>query len=142
MFKSKIVFILPLIFIITACHSQKAAYERISEHYVYQKASYESDPNFQTNIHASTKLAIPFFKQFYDLGIEDKKNNITNEDHQKRIAYFSSEAFINSLDEREQFISEKVHVETKRGADKPQIEKKIMADSIIEAYQAGYDGIQ
>lgn len=142
MSKSKSIFILPLIFIITACHSQKMAYEKISEHYVYQKASYESDPNFQTNIHASTKLAIPFFKQFYDLGIEDKKNNVTNQDYQKRIAYFSSNEFINSLDEREQFISEKVHVETKRGVDKPETEKKIMADSIIEAYKAGYDNIQ
>lgn len=130
---------IPFTFILIACTSQQKPYEKISKHYVYQIANEESSPNFQTNINTSIQLIIPFFKQFYDLGIEDKKNNISQREYDEKIAYLSSDAFIDSIESKEQYVSEKVHVETKTGV-KDKKEKKIIVESIIEAYKAGYHG--
>ncbi|MGJ3353402.1 Exc2 family lipoprotein [Providencia sp. Je.9.19] len=142
MSKLSVTLLLPSVLLLFACSTPTLPYEEISKHYVYQLASYESDPNFQTNIHTSIKLNIPFFKQFYDMGIKDKHDNISNEGYVKKIAYFSTPEFLNSINAKEQYISEKVHVETVSGANKSNIEKKIMSESIIAAYKAGYQTIQ
>ncbi|MGF7537090.1 Exc2 family lipoprotein [Providencia rettgeri] len=142
MFKIRTALLTSAIFMVLSCNSNKMPYEKISEHYVYRITDYQSDPNFQTNIHTTVKLNIPFFKQFFELGIEDKNNKISEADHEKRIDYLSSEEFINSLDEREQFISEKVHVETKSSANRSNAEKKILKESILAAYNAGYSSIK
>lgn len=128
------------IFVLSACNSNVLPYEKISKHYVYQSANESSDPNFQTNKHASIKLMTPFFKQFYDLGVEDKKNKISKEDYEKKLSYLSSNEFINNIESREQFVSEEVHVETKRVENESTHQKKIMIDSILTAYKAGYHG--
>ncbi|MEY1239764.1 Exc2 family lipoprotein [Providencia manganoxydans] len=128
-----------VVFVLSACHSNMLPYEEISKRYVYQSANEDSDPNFQTNKHESIKLITPFFKQFYDLGIEDKKNKISKEDYEKKLNYLSSNEFINSIESREQFISEKVHVETKKVENESTRQKKIMIDAILAAYKAGYN---
>lgn len=140
--KLKTMLLLPSVLLLFACNSQKLPYEKISAHYVYQLSSYESDPNFQTSIHTSIKLNIPFFKQFYDMGVKDRNDNISNDTYEKRISYLSSSDFLDSIDEKEQYISEKVHVEIKNGAEKSNSKRKIMSESIIDAYKAGYDQIK
>lgn len=128
------------VFVLSACNSNVLAYEKISKHYVYQSANEISDPNFQTNKHASIKLVTPFFKQFYDLGVEDKKNEISKEDYEKKLSYLSSNEFINNIESRDQFISKEVHVETKRVENESARQKKILINSILTAYKAGYHG--
>ena len=123
---------------IVACSTQTLPYEKITKHYIYQIADENSDPNFYTNIYSSIKSMTPFFKQFYDLGVQDKKQNISHEAYEKRIAELSSDNFINNIKSRTFYISEKIHAEEKKVKDKPNKEKKIMIESIIAAYNAGY----
>lgn len=136
----KNIIIISALFALTACASQQTAYEKITRHYVYQQAAQDSDPNFQTHINGSVKLMTPFFKQFYDAGIKDKKDGIIQQQYKERISYFRSNEFLSRMTGTTQFISPKVHTEKVNESDRTDRQKKILTDNIIAAYEAGYSG--
>lgn len=82
----------------------------------------------------------PFFKQFYDAGIKDKKDGITQQQYKERISYFRSNEFLSRMTGTTQFISPKVHTEKVNESDRTDRQKKILTDNIIAAYEAGYSG--
>ncbi|MBW5408003.1 Exc2 family lipoprotein [Morganella morganii] len=134
--------IISVLFALTACASRQAPYEKITRHYVYQQAAEDSDPNFHTHINGSVKLMTPFFKQFYDAGIKDKTNGITQQKYKERINYFRSNEFLSTITGTTQFISPKIHTEKVNESERPDRQKKILTDNIIAAYEAGYSSRQ
>lgn len=132
--------VLCLIGSLSACSSGQSSYEKIARHYVYQKAREDSDPVFSTHINNSVQMMIPFFKQFYDTGVNDRAGNITPQQYEQRIAYFSSDKFISSIGATTQFISPKVYEKTTKESQNSKRLQQALTDNVIAAYKAGYDG--
>lgn len=137
---TKILVMLYLIGSVSACSARQPSYEKIAQHYVYQKAREDSDPNFRTHINNSVQMVVPFFKQFYDTGVSDKAGNITQQQYEQRISYFKSDEFISSIEATTQFISPKVHKEKVNESQNSKRLQQVLTDNVISAYKAGYDG--
>ncbi|EPD8568095.1 Exc2 family lipoprotein [Escherichia coli] len=80
---------------LTAC-TPKTSLEQHTRHYVY--ASDDGfDPNFYTKKADTTRMMIPFFQQFREMGVKDKAAGVSAETAQQRIKEFHSEEFLQSL---------------------------------------------
>lgn len=123
---------------VNACVSQQPSYEKIAQHYVYQKAREDSDPNYQTHINNSVQMMVPFFKQFYDTGVSDRVGNISQQQYEQRINYFKGDEFISSIETTTLFISPKVHKEKIKENQKSKRLQQVLIDNIVASYKAGY----
>ncbi len=86
---------------LTAC-TPKGSVEQHTRHYVY--ASDDGfDPNFSTQKADTTRMMVPFFRQFWDMGAKDKATGKSRSDVQQRIQQFHSQEFLNSLRGTTQF---------------------------------------
>lgn len=121
---------------LTGC-TPKSSLERHTRHYVY--ASDDGfDPNFYTKKADTTRMMIPFFQQFREMGEKDKAAGVSAETAQQRIKEFHSEAFLQSLRTTTIFAGRKY-----TNNDMPSPEKlKLLADTISAVYLDGYKGIQ
>lgn len=80
---------------LTAC-TPKGSVGQHTRHYVY--ASDDGfDPNFYTKKADTTRMMIPFFQQFREMGVKDKAAGVSAETAQQRIKEFHSEEFLQSL---------------------------------------------
>ncbi|KMW78495.1 Exc2 family lipoprotein, partial [Klebsiella pneumoniae] len=71
---------------LTAC-APKGSVEQHTRHYVY--ASDDGfDPNFSTQKADTTRMMVPFFRQFWDMGAKDKATGKSRSDVQQRIQQF------------------------------------------------------
>ena len=87
--------------VLTAC-TPKGSMEQHTRHYVY--ASDDGfDPNFSTQKADTTRMMVPFFRQFWDMGAKDKATGKSRSDVQQRIQQFHSQEFLNSLRGTTQF---------------------------------------
>ena len=87
--------------VLTAC-TPKGSVEQHTRHYVY--ASDDGfDPNFSTQKADTTRMMVPFFRQFWDIGAKDKATGKSRSDVQQRIQQFHSQEFLNSLRGTTQF---------------------------------------
>lgn len=74
--------------VLTAC-TPKGSAEQHTRHYVY--ASDDGfDPNFSTQKADTTRMMVPFFRQFWDMGAKDKATGKSRSDVQQRIQQFHS----------------------------------------------------
>ncbi|HAM4872553.1 TPA: Exc2 family lipoprotein [Escherichia coli] len=121
---------------LTAC-TPKTSLERHTRHYVY--ASDDGfDPNFYTKKADTTRMMIPFFQQFREMGEKDKAAGVSAETAQQRIKEFHSEEFLQSLRTTTTFAGRKY-----TNSDMPSPEKmKLLADTISAVYLDGYEGRQ
>lgn len=72
---------------LTAC-APKGSVEQHTRHYVY--ASDDGfDPNFSTQKADTTRMMVPFFRQFWDMGAKDKATGKSRSDVQQRIQHHS-----------------------------------------------------
>ncbi|XVB30260.1 Exc2 family lipoprotein (plasmid) [Citrobacter koseri] len=86
---------------LTAC-APKGSVEQHTRHYVY--ASDDGfDPNFSTQKADTTRMMVPFFRQFWDMGAKDKATGKSRSDVQQRIQQFHSQEFLTSLQGTTQF---------------------------------------
>ena len=121
---------------LTAC-TPKTSLEQHTRHYVY--ASDDGfDPNFYTKKADTTRMMIPFFQQFREMGEKDKAAGVSAETAQQRIKEFHSEKFFHSLQSTTTFAGRKY-----TNSDMPSPKKmKLMADTISAVYLDGYEGRQ
>ncbi|HIB7485341.1 TPA: Exc2 family lipoprotein [Escherichia coli] len=121
---------------LTAC-TPKTSLEPHTRHYVY--ASDDGfDPNFYTKKADTTRMMIPFFQQFREMGVKDKAAGVSAETAQQRIKEFHSEEFLQSLRTTTTFAGRKY-----TNSDMPSPEKmKLLADTISAVYLDGYEGRQ
>ena len=121
---------------LTAC-TPKGSVEQYTRHYVYASDD-RSDPNFYTNKADTTRMMIPFFQQFREMGEKDKAAGVSAETAQQRIKEFHSEKFLQSLRSTTTFAGRKY-----TNSDMPSPEKmKLLADTISAVYLDGYEGRQ
>ncbi|TFO60106.1 entry exclusion protein 2 (plasmid) [Escherichia coli] len=121
---------------LTAC-TPKTSLEQHTRHYVY--ASDDGfDPNFYTKKADTTRMMIPFFQQFREMGVKDKAAGVSAETAQQRIKEFHSEKFLQSLRSTTTFAGRKY-----TDSYMPSPEKmKLLADTISAVYLDGYEGRQ
>ncbi|EAO6252863.1 Exc2 family lipoprotein [Salmonella enterica] len=120
---------------LTAC-TPKGSVEQHTRHYVY--ASDDGfDPNFSTQKADTTRMMVPFFRQFWNMGAKDKAAGKSQDDVQQRIQQFHSPDFLNSLLGTTQFAG------TDYRSKEPTPKKsRLLADTISAVYMDGYEGRQ
>ncbi|MSM46453.1 Exc2 family lipoprotein [Escherichia coli] len=107
-----------------------------ASHYVY--ASDDGfDPNFSTQKADTTRMMVPFFRQFWDMGAKDKATGKSRSDVQQRIQQFHSQEFLNSLRGTTQFAGTDY-----RSKDLTPKKSRLLADTISAVYLDGYEGRQ
>ncbi|ECD5716344.1 entry exclusion protein 2 [Salmonella enterica subsp. enterica serovar Mikawasima] len=118
---------------LTAC-TPKGSVEQHTRHYVY--ASDDGfDPNFSPQKADTTRMMVPFFRQFWNMGAKDKAAGKSQDDVQQRIQQFHSTDFLNSLQGTTQFAG------TDYRSKEPTPKKsRLLADTISAVYLDGYDG--
>lgn len=120
---------------LTAC-TPKGSVEQHTRHYVY--ASNDGfDPNFSTQKADTTRMMVPFFRQFWDMGAKDKATGKSRSDVQQRIQQFHSQEFLNSLRGTTQFAGTDY-----RSKDLTPKKSRLLADTISAVYLDGYEGRQ
>lgn len=120
---------------LTAC-APKGSVEQHTRHYVY--ASDDGfDPNFSTQKADTTRMMVPFFRQFWDMGAKDKATGKSRSDVQQRIQQFHSQEFLNSLQGTTQFAGTDY-----RSKDLTPKKSRLLADTISAVYLDGYEGRQ
>lgn len=117
-----------------ACAGQPSSVEKHARHATFQLADAHFGPDTRTDISKSTKAAIPFFEQFYQLGKKDRQDGLTREQAQQRVNEFRNPDF---LPESEQ--KNTVHNQTYT-ADSPKKQREILLENAIATYWDGYDG--
>ncbi|AKC15897.1 entry exclusion protein 2 [Escherichia coli] len=121
--------------LLTAC-TPKGCVEQHTRHYVY--ASDDSfDPNFSTQKADTTRMMVPFFRQFWDMGAKDKAAGKSRNDVQQHIQQFHSQEFLNSLQGTTQFAGTDY-----RSKDLTPKKSRLLADTISAVYLDGYEGRQ
>lgn len=121
--------------VLTAC-TPKGSVEQHTRHYVY--ASDDGfDPNFSTQKSDTTRMMVPFFRQFWNMGAKDKAAGKSRNDMQQRIQQFHSQEFLNSLQGTTQFAGTDY-----RSKDLTPKKYRLLADTISEVYLDGYEGRQ
>ncbi|WP_353853634.1 Exc2 family lipoprotein [Escherichia coli] len=117
---------------LTAC-TPKTSLEQHTRHYVY--ASDDGfDPNFYTKKADTTRMMIPFFQQFREMGVKDKAAGISWSDVQQRLQQFHSQEFLNSLRGTTQFAGTDY-----RSKDLTPKKSRLLADTISAVYLDGYE---
>ncbi|EME7332680.1 TPA: Exc2 family lipoprotein [Escherichia coli] len=119
----------------TSACTPKDSLERHTKHYVYASDD-RSDPNFYTNKADTTRMMIPFFRQFRDMGEKDRAAGVSKEAAQQRVKEFHSEKFLESLQGTTTFAGRKY-----TNSRMPSPEKlRLLADTISTVYLDGYEG--
>lgn len=117
---------------LTAC-TPKGSVEQHTRHYVY--ASDDGfDPNFSTQKADTTRMMVPFFRQFWDMGAQDKAAGKSRDEVQQRIQQFHSPEFLKSLQGTTQFAGTDY-----RSKDPTPKKSKLLADTISAVYLDGYE---
>lgn len=133
--KLSLITLITAIITLTAC-TPKGSVEQHTRHYVY--ASDDGfDPNFSTQKADTTRMMVPFFRQFWDMGAKDKATGKSRSDVQKRIQQFNSQEFLNSLRGTTKFAGTDY-----RSKDLTPKKSKLLADTISALYLDGYEGRQ
>ncbi|NEM23990.1 Exc2 family lipoprotein, partial [Escherichia coli] len=118
-----------------AC-TPKGSVEQHTRHYVY--ASDDGfDPNFSTQKADTTRMMVPFFRQFWNMGAKDKAAGKSRSDVQQRIQQFHSQEFLNSLRGTTQFAGTDY-----RSKDLTPKKSRLLAETISAVYLDGYEGRQ
>lgn len=120
----------------TAC-APKTSAERYARQYIYA-ADDGFDPNFYVQKADSTRMMVPFFRQFHDMGAKDKAVGVSREEAQQRISQFRSEEFLKSIRSEEKFAG-RTYNDSSTPSPK---ELKAMGDAISATYMDGYEGIK
>ncbi|WP_141010315.1 Exc2 family lipoprotein, partial [Escherichia coli] len=95
------------------------------------------DPNFSTQKADTTRMMVPFFRQFWDMGAKDKATGKSRSDVQQRIQQFHSQEFLNSLRGTTQFAGTDY-----RSKDLTPKTSRLLAETISAVYLDGYEGRQ
>lgn len=120
---------------LAAC-TPKGSVEQHTRHYVY--ASDDGfDPNFSTQKADTTRMMVPFFRQFWDMGAKDKATGKPWNNVQQRIQQFHSQEYLNSLRGTTQFAGTNY-----RSKDLTPKKSRLLADTISAVYLDGYEGRQ
>ncbi|ELO2477812.1 Exc2 family lipoprotein [Escherichia coli] len=120
---------------LTGC-TPKTSLEQHTRHYVYASDD-RSDPNFSTQKADTTRMMVPFFRQFWDMGAKDKATGKSRSDVQQRIQQFHSQEFLNSLRGTTQFAGTDY-----RSKDLTPKKSRLLAETISAVYLDGYEGRQ
>ncbi|MBC6573185.1 Exc2 family lipoprotein [Escherichia coli] len=133
--KFSLITLITAIITLTAC-TPKGSVEQHTRHYVY--ASDDGfDPNFSTQKADTTRMMVPFFRYFWDMGAKDKATGKSRSDVQQRIQQFHSQEFLNSLRGTTQFAGTNY-----RSKDLTPKKSRLLADTISVVYLDGYEGRQ
>lgn len=120
----------------TAC-TPKTSAERHARQYVYA-ADDGFNPNFYVKKADSTRMMVPFFRQFHDMGVKDRAAGVSREEAQQRVSQFRSEEFLKSIQSEEKFAG-RTYNDSSTPTPK---ELKVMGDAISATYMDGYEGIK
>ncbi|EDV9721720.1 Exc2 family lipoprotein [Salmonella enterica subsp. salamae] len=94
-----------------------------------------SDPNFYTNKADTTRMMVPFFRQFRDMGTKDRAAGISAEAARQCVKEFHTEKFLESLQGTTTFAGRKY-----ANNDMPSSKKlRLLADTISAVYMDGYE---
>ena len=121
---------------ITAC-TPKTSAECYARQYVYA-ADDGFDPNFYVKKADSTRMMVPFFRQFHDMGVKYRAAGVSREEAQQRVGQFRSEEFLKSIQSEEKFAG-RTYNDSSTPTPK---ELKAMGDAISATYMDGYEGIK
>ncbi|CDZ86602.1 hypothetical protein BN1086_04944 [Citrobacter koseri] len=122
--------------LLTAC-TPKTSAERHARQYVYA-ADDGFNPNFYVKKADSTRMMVPFFRQFHDMGVKDRAAGVSREETQQRVSQFRSEEFLKSIQSEEEFAG-RTYNDSSTPSPK---ELKAMGDAISATYMDGYEGIK
>lgn len=120
----------------TAC-TPNTSVERHAQQYVHA-ADDGFNPNFYVNKADSTRLMVPFFRQFHEMGIKDRAAGVSREEMQLRLSQFRSEDFLKSIQSKETFAG---RTYDDSSIPSPKV-LEAMGDAISATYMDGYDGIE
>ncbi|EDE6508704.1 Exc2 family lipoprotein [Salmonella enterica subsp. enterica serovar Enteritidis] len=123
--------------LLTVACTPETSVERHARHYVYASDD-RSDPNFYTNKADTTRMMVPFFRQFREMGVKDRAAGVSEAAAQQRVNEFHSEKFLKSLQGTTTFAGRKY-----TNSDTPSPKKlSVLADTISAVYLDGYAGRQ
>lgn len=128
--------VLSVTLVTTACTPDTSA-ERHARQYVHA-ADDGFNPNFYVNKADSTRLMVPFFRQFHEMGIKDRAAGVSREEMQQRVSQFHSAEFLKSIQSEEKFAGRTYNDSS---TPSPKV-LKAMGEAISAAYIDGYDGIE
>lgn len=122
------------LFTLSACTFPMTSPERHAKKFIY--ASDDGfDPNYKMHKYQSIKMAVPLFNQFWLEGKKDKESGVPKEEANKRITYFSSDDFFNSMQSLNTFAGK-----TYKAATPTPKWRKAMSEAAAGAYRDGYEG--
>ncbi len=126
--------ILPAVLLLAGCAAETSA-ERHARHFVY--ASDDGfDPNFATRKADSSRMLIPFFAQFWQMGKDDRQAGLTAEQAAERARELGSDEFLDSI-QRQNTFAGKVY---NHSASSSLRWRKAASASISGSYMDGYEG--
>lgn len=121
--------------ILTACSQPKTSAERHARQYI-NAVTDNFDPHFYTNKTDSTRMMVPFFIYFYEVGTEDRITGVSRQQALLQVKAFRSEEFLKSIKSEETFAG-KTYTNSNQKSKK---QLKAMGDAIAETYMDGYEG--
>lgn len=127
---------LPLLvtLLLCACTTSQSSVEKHARRSTFQLADAHFGPDTRTDISKSTKAAIPFFEQFYQLGKKDRQNGLTREQAQQRVDGFRNPDFLPESEQKATMFNQSYT------ADSPKKQREILLENAIATYWDGYDG--
>lgn len=130
--------VLSAVLMVSAC-TPKTSVERHARQYVYA-ADDGFDPNFRIQKADSTRMMVPFFRQFRDMGGKDRVAGLSREDALRRAAQFRDEEFLASVQSEIQS-QEKFAGRVYNNSSTPSSEVlKALGEAIAGTYLDGYEG--
>ncbi|HGM5488954.1 TPA: Exc2 family lipoprotein [Serratia fonticola] len=127
---------LPLLatLLLCACAGPQSSVEKHARHATFQLAEAHFSPDTRTDISKSTKAAIPFFEQFYQLGKADRQDGLTREQAQQRVNEFRNPDFLPESEQKTTMYNQSYTAES------PKKQREILLENAIATYWDGYDG--
>lgn len=122
-----------LALMLSACASQTSV-DRHTVHAVHQLAEAGFDPNMRTLLADSIRLLRPEFQTFWQQGVDDRAAGLTRAQMEKKAAFMRDTANHPEAVVTHTFLGQQYM------ADRPEKERKIMAEALAATYQDGYEG--
>lgn len=122
-----------LTLLLSACAPQNSV-DRHTVHAVHQLAEAGFDPNMRTLVADSIRQLRPEFQRFWQQGVDDRAAGMSRAQMEKKAAFMRDEANHPEAAVSHSFLGQNYL------ADRPEKERKIMAEALAATYRDGYEG--
>ncbi|AHF79308.1 Putative entry exlusion protein 2 (plasmid) [Sodalis praecaptivus] len=121
--------------VLCACTQTLTSPERHARHYAYV-ADHGFDPHYYINKAETARMLIPFFRCFWEMGVQDRETGLSREKALEKVMCFQSEEYLTSIETKEKFAG-KWYEPYSNPSRK---DRKDFAQAISQTYMDGYEG--